>query len=139
MLFFQRDTTGLSTENSELKLRVQAMEQQAQLRDGTCHAPTFWNYFHGFRHLLLNFSCFTCYTSDQWIIIWVLVLADSVLYLWLISVKNALSPLGIKFYKCYLWVFVHLMMWSLALVQPSHWFAIMFLVISFGLSLVTVL
>ncbi|KAH0979342.1 hypothetical protein GBA52_006519 [Prunus armeniaca] len=27
------DTTGLSTENSELKLRVQAMEQQAQLRD----------------------------------------------------------------------------------------------------------
>ncbi|XP_011021042.1 PREDICTED: transcription factor RF2b-like isoform X2 [Populus euphratica] len=30
---FQRDTTGLSTENTELKLRLQAMEQQAQLRD----------------------------------------------------------------------------------------------------------
>ncbi|KAJ9167365.1 hypothetical protein P3X46_022024, partial [Hevea brasiliensis] len=28
-----RDTTGLSTENTELKLRLQAMEQQAQLRD----------------------------------------------------------------------------------------------------------
>ncbi|RVX03188.1 Transcription factor RF2b [Vitis vinifera] len=29
----QRDTTGLTTENTELKLRLQAMEQQAQLRD----------------------------------------------------------------------------------------------------------
>lgn len=31
----QRDTTGLTAENKELKLRLQAMEQQAQLRDGT--------------------------------------------------------------------------------------------------------
>lgn len=30
----QRDTTGLTNENTELKLRLQAMEQQAQLRDG---------------------------------------------------------------------------------------------------------
>lgn len=30
----QRDTSGLSIENKELKLRLQAMEQQAQLRDG---------------------------------------------------------------------------------------------------------
>lgn len=30
----QRDTTGLTTENKELKLRLQAMEQQAHLRDG---------------------------------------------------------------------------------------------------------
>ncbi|KAG0563360.1 hypothetical protein M758_8G023600 [Ceratodon purpureus] len=29
----QKDTTGLTTENSELKLRLQAMEQQAHLRD----------------------------------------------------------------------------------------------------------
>ncbi|KAK4859407.1 hypothetical protein QYF36_004891 [Acer negundo] len=29
----QRDTSGLTTENKELKLRLQAMEQQAQLRD----------------------------------------------------------------------------------------------------------
>ncbi|KAH0750796.1 hypothetical protein KY290_030028 [Solanum tuberosum] len=29
----QRDTTGLTNENTELKLRLQAMEQQAQLRD----------------------------------------------------------------------------------------------------------
>ncbi|KAL4396043.1 hypothetical protein AHAS_Ahas01G0052400 [Arachis hypogaea] len=29
----ERDTTGLSSENTELKLRLQAMEQQAQLRD----------------------------------------------------------------------------------------------------------
>ncbi|KAL5714965.1 hypothetical protein ACHQM5_016859 [Ranunculus cassubicifolius] len=29
----QRDTSGLSTENKELKLRLQAMEQQAHLRD----------------------------------------------------------------------------------------------------------
>ena len=30
----QRDTTGLSAENAELKIRLQAMEQHAQLRDG---------------------------------------------------------------------------------------------------------
>ncbi|KAL4281010.1 hypothetical protein GQ457_03G029630 [Hibiscus cannabinus] len=29
----ERDTTGLTTENKELKLRLQAMEQQAQLKD----------------------------------------------------------------------------------------------------------
>ncbi|CAN1235047.1 Transcription factor VIP1 [Linum perenne] len=29
----QRDTTGLTTENKELKLRLQALEQQAHLRD----------------------------------------------------------------------------------------------------------
>ncbi|XP_058110626.1 transcription factor RF2b-like [Magnolia sinica] len=33
LTLFQRDTTGLSTENTELKLRLQAMEQQAQLCD----------------------------------------------------------------------------------------------------------
>lgn len=30
----QRDTTGLTAENKELKLKLQAMEQQAHLRDG---------------------------------------------------------------------------------------------------------
>ncbi|KAJ7964320.1 transcription factor RF2b-like [Quillaja saponaria] len=33
LTLFQRDTNGLSTENTELKLRLQAMEQQAHLRD----------------------------------------------------------------------------------------------------------
>ncbi|MED6192364.1 hypothetical protein PIB30_009443 [Stylosanthes scabra] len=33
LTLYQRDTNGLSTENTELKLRLQAMEQQAQLRD----------------------------------------------------------------------------------------------------------
>eukprot|EP00252_Welwitschia_mirabilis_P000199 TRINITY_DN10180_c0_g1_i3.p1 TRINITY_DN10180_c0_g1~~TRINITY_DN10180_c0_g1_i3.p1 ORF type:complete len:379 (-),score=92.38 TRINITY_DN10180_c0_g1_i3:807-1943(-) len=33
LTMLQRDTTGLTTENNELKLRLQAMEQQAQLRD----------------------------------------------------------------------------------------------------------
>ncbi|KAL2526812.1 Basic-leucine zipper (bZIP) transcription factor family protein [Abeliophyllum distichum] len=33
LTLFQRDTTGLSNENTELKLRLQAMEQQAELRD----------------------------------------------------------------------------------------------------------
>ncbi|MBA0827907.1 hypothetical protein Goarm_012648, partial [Gossypium armourianum] len=37
----QRDTTGLTTENKELKLRLQAMEQQAQLRDGMHAFPSF--------------------------------------------------------------------------------------------------
>ena len=31
----QRDTSGLTTENNELRLRLQSMEEQAQLRDGT--------------------------------------------------------------------------------------------------------
>lgn len=33
-LIDQRDTNGLANENTELKLRLQAMEQQAQLRNG---------------------------------------------------------------------------------------------------------
>ncbi|XP_076908970.1 transcription factor RF2b-like [Bidens hawaiensis] len=33
LALFQRDTAGLSSENTELKLRLQAMEQQAQLSD----------------------------------------------------------------------------------------------------------
>ncbi|KAM7258545.1 hypothetical protein ACFE04_014286 [Oxalis oulophora] len=33
LTLFQRDTNGLSIENTELKLRLQTMEQQAQLRD----------------------------------------------------------------------------------------------------------
>ncbi|PWZ05141.1 Transcription factor RF2b [Zea mays] len=33
LTLFQRDTTGLSAENAELKIRLHAMEQQAQLRD----------------------------------------------------------------------------------------------------------
>ncbi|GFP89504.1 transcription factor rf2b, partial [Phtheirospermum japonicum] len=33
LTLFQRDTTGPSSENTDLKLRLQAMEQQAQLRD----------------------------------------------------------------------------------------------------------
>eukprot|EP00246_Nothoceros_aenigmaticus_P002138 TRINITY_DN12935_c0_g1_i1.p1 TRINITY_DN12935_c0_g1~~TRINITY_DN12935_c0_g1_i1.p1 ORF type:complete len:478 (-),score=67.78 TRINITY_DN12935_c0_g1_i1:713-2146(-) len=33
LTMLQRDTTSLTTENSELKLRLQAMESQAQLRD----------------------------------------------------------------------------------------------------------
>ncbi|KAI5057758.1 hypothetical protein GOP47_0027773 [Adiantum capillus-veneris] len=34
LTMLQRDTSGLMTENNELKLRLQSMEQQAQLRDG---------------------------------------------------------------------------------------------------------
>lgn len=30
----QRDTTALASENKELKLRLESMDQQAQLRDG---------------------------------------------------------------------------------------------------------
>ncbi|XP_020267324.1 transcription factor RF2b-like isoform X2 [Asparagus officinalis] len=33
LTLYQRDTTGLGAENAELKIRLQAMEQQAQLRD----------------------------------------------------------------------------------------------------------
>ena len=35
LLRMQRDSVGLTNQNNELKFRLQAMEQQAQLRDGT--------------------------------------------------------------------------------------------------------
>lgn len=35
-MLMQRDTFGLNAENKELKLRLQALEQQAHLRDGMC-------------------------------------------------------------------------------------------------------
>jgi hypothetical protein len=34
LLETQRDTSGLTAENRELKLRLQSMEEQAKLRDG---------------------------------------------------------------------------------------------------------
>lgn len=37
VLLCQRDTTGLTTENSELKIRLQTMEQQVHLQDGNIH------------------------------------------------------------------------------------------------------
>lgn len=39
-LIDQRDTNGLANENTELKLRLQAMEQQAQLRNGKTDIST---------------------------------------------------------------------------------------------------
>lgn len=41
-LLMQRDTNGLTVENKELKLRLQAMEQQAHLRDGTLWIRMFF-------------------------------------------------------------------------------------------------
>jgi hypothetical protein len=38
----QRDSAGLATQNNELKFRLQAMEQQAQLRDGEKRIPLSW-------------------------------------------------------------------------------------------------
>ncbi|XP_062192322.1 bZIP transcription factor 29-like [Phragmites australis] len=40
LTMLQRDSTGLSTQNNELKIRLQAMEQQAQLRDALNEALT---------------------------------------------------------------------------------------------------
>lgn len=34
LYYIQRDSVGLTNQNNELKFRLQAMEQQAQLRDG---------------------------------------------------------------------------------------------------------
>jgi hypothetical protein len=34
LIIWQRDTNGLTSENSELKLRLQTMEQQVHLQDG---------------------------------------------------------------------------------------------------------
>jgi hypothetical protein len=63
----QRDTTGLTAENRELKLRLQAMQEQAKLRDGICFffvviicfvylmglCGTLSSYFHFFLLLLV--------------------------------------------------------------------------------------
>ncbi|KAF0898281.1 hypothetical protein E2562_007135 [Oryza meyeriana var. granulata] len=40
LTMLQRDSTGLATQNNELKIRLQAMEQQAQLRDALNEALT---------------------------------------------------------------------------------------------------
>lgn len=45
LVFFfseQRDTNGLTAENSELKLRLQTMEQQVHLQDGEGLLGTFY-------------------------------------------------------------------------------------------------
>ena len=53
-IYLQRECEALKTMNSEMKIRLQAMEQQAQLKDGTFMPPTpqkktftvvhpFWN------------------------------------------------------------------------------------------------
>lgn len=39
LLSVQRDSAGLTSQNNELKFRLQAMEQQAQLRDGMIIVP----------------------------------------------------------------------------------------------------
>ncbi|KAL6998795.1 hypothetical protein U1Q18_042742 [Sarracenia purpurea var. burkii] len=35
---YQRETMSLTTQNAKLKIRLQVMDQQAQLRDGKCHS-----------------------------------------------------------------------------------------------------
>nr|DAD46969.1 TPA_asm: hypothetical protein HUJ06_016906 [Nelumbo nucifera] len=39
LTLLQRDSAGLTSQNNELKFRLQAMEQQAQLRDGNAFCP----------------------------------------------------------------------------------------------------
>ena len=41
VLIDQRDTNGLANENTELKMRLQAMEQQAHLRNGNSKSLYF--------------------------------------------------------------------------------------------------
>lgn len=55
IFFIQRDTTGLSSENTELKLRLQVMEQQAHLRDGkipknSISLAVFFIFLHLYNH-----------------------------------------------------------------------------------------
>ncbi|XWS74498.1 hypothetical protein CRYUN_Cryun01aG0003300 [Craigia yunnanensis] len=69
LTLFQRDTTGLTTENTELKLRLQAMEQQAQLRDGTFCSDYFryriFSKMECFQKCILSMSMdmIICYAS----------------------------------------------------------------------------
>ena len=41
VIYEQRDTNGLTAENSELKLRLQTIEQQVHLQDGEHLLKTF--------------------------------------------------------------------------------------------------
>lgn len=65
----QRDTTGLTSENKELKLRLQALEQQAHLRDGM-HKVDFYASFCFLPHVLVKNLCapltnvYCCYISS---------------------------------------------------------------------------
>ncbi|CAN1145067.1 bZIP transcription factor 18 [Linum perenne] len=43
LTLFQRDTSGLANENTDLKIRLQAMEQQAQLREGKLQRSNLFN------------------------------------------------------------------------------------------------
>ncbi|XP_020229006.1 bZIP transcription factor 18 isoform X2 [Cajanus cajan] len=52
---FQRDTSGLTTENTELKLRLQAMEQQAKL----CDEGVELLLPEKLLEIVLNFLCFS--------------------------------------------------------------------------------
>lgn len=65
---FQRDTTGLTTENTELKLRLQAREQQAKLCDGksqTCKETIQISMSLFPRYLLHMFNFDICYTDAK--------------------------------------------------------------------------
>jgi hypothetical protein len=55
--FPQRDSAGVATQNNELRFRLQAMEQQAQLRDGA--------YLSIFNLLALTLVALCSSTSDR--------------------------------------------------------------------------
>ncbi|KAJ0978402.1 hypothetical protein J5N97_013876 [Dioscorea zingiberensis] len=81
LTLFQRDTTGLTSENAELRIRLQAMEQQAQLRDALNEAlkheverlklatgeiaNTGENYNPGLQNVPFNQSFFTLPQQQQ--------------------------------------------------------------------------
>ena len=52
----QRDTSGLTAENKELKLKLQAMEQQTHLRDG----KHFYHLLSRLSALMADVSIFFC-------------------------------------------------------------------------------
>jgi hypothetical protein len=53
---WQRNSAGIATQNNELKFRIQAMEQQAQLRDGAFLPPAM----HWFLFLAVVFVNVRC-------------------------------------------------------------------------------
>lgn len=65
--FFQRDTAGLSAENTELKLQLQAMELQAQLRDGE-----HFNYLFAL-NAMVELSCLYYSAAEKMITVFVVI------------------------------------------------------------------
>jgi hypothetical protein len=84
LLHIQRDSVGLTNQNNELKFRIQAMEQQAQLRDGMDSPTPFV-----FAYFLIAFICSVSVRIASVPVVWMY-------YPWLFPVRCCMKNLRIQ-------------------------------------------